>query len=66
MVTLDDHRKLDGVTVLIDRLPIRSSSLMPHRGLTLSFASALVILTNDDHRHRRLGDGRMKDMREES
>lgn len=46
---------------LIDSPPTQSSSLWPRRGPTLSSTFVLAISTNEDHRHQRQEDGRMKE-----
>lgn len=50
---------------LMGSLPTQSSSLLPRRGLTLSFTFVLVIPTNEDRRQHRLEDGRIKEVCEE-
>lgn len=54
------HKGLIVYLWLINSLPTQTSSLLPHRGSTLSSTFVLVIPTNEDHRNQRLEDGRMK------
>lgn len=49
---------------LMGSLPTQSSSQLPRRDSTLSATFVLVISTNEDHRHQRMEDGRMKEVRE--